>query len=250
MQALVNVYKPGGRPEHVHEGWDLVERLNFDSQGERFLREFWRLSEARLCLGGESSCLADMRDFLAQAAPDLYCKRPVLPAVVIGGPPLIATGPPWIHFLFHQHGGYGCLHSQTSGIILPLQVNRPVARIDPAELLDGFEAMAEEPDHELLQKFYPALDSLTHTSGDPYRQSELDLLHQFLSKSYRIPRFTFGREALLEFESCDPLEWFAGWQMVQLDSEESVVYSKDTHRQLKEWYGAELKCYFLWNNSD
>lgn len=250
VQALVNVYRPGGRPEHIHDGWDLCERLNFDSQDERFLREFWRLSEARLRLDREIHSLADVRHFLAQAAPDLYCQRPVLPAVVIGGPPLIASAPPWIHFLFHQHGGYGCLHSQTSGVILPLQLNRSAARLDPGELLDGFEAMAEEPDHELLQRFYPALDPLTHTSGAPYHQKELEMLHQFISKCYRIPRFTLGWEALLEFEPCDPLEWFAGWEMARTDGEEPLIYGKETHRHLQDWYGAEPKCYFLWNNSD
>ena len=249
LQAIIDVFSPDLRQEHFREEWDLRERVGFDCHDPKFLKEFWRLSECRLRFDGSPTRLEELRAHLKQAGAGMYLGQPVLPAIVIGGAPLIATCPPWVHFFQQQHGGYGCLQFPFSGLILPLHYNRAVARLDPAELLDGLEAMAEGPDEKVLHEHYPALEPLVNTHGDPYSEAQLDDLHKFISRSYRIPRFTFGREALLEFEDCDPLDWFAGWQMA-LKEGEPVIYNKETQRQLQEWYGAELKCYFLWNNSD
>ena len=74
---------------------------------------------------------------------------------------------------WHQLGGYCCLNSRLSGIILPLVANWSTARTDPAELLDGFEAMAEDPDEKVLKKHFPDLAPLVYTNGEAYSQHQL-----------------------------------------------------------------------------
>lgn len=261
-RVLYDFPKPGfyreNRPEPNWESRFEQALANLEARGDRFdpqdpaiLEELERMCEARLKLKSDIHNLKELRGFLHQAARPIRASRPVLPAVLIGGrPPLFAASPPWVQLLSHQHGGYHCLQSLLSGVILPLQANRPLARLDPGEVLDAFEAMGEEPDHQVLKSFYPKLAPLTQTRGEPYGQSELDLLHQFLSQSYQIPRFTSGREALLEFEPCEPLDWFAGWKMGCGDPGRSLAYNKENHQMLQEWYEGELRCYFLWSNSD
>lgn len=213
------------------------------------LNEFYRLTNCRMRLPETVPPeWSQLTAFLQDAAPDLYPRRPVLPAVFIGGPPLIAERPPWIHFFWHQFHGHMCGFSHFSGVLLPLPMNCKLAVQDPGPVLDGLEALAEDPDRRVLSTYYPQLARLLH-NREHFSAEELEVVYQFVSRSYRIPRFASGVEALLEFVDCEPLEWFQGWLMVHEDGSGTEL-NADTYSRLREWYDAELRCFFLWNNSD
>lgn len=250
LQAVREVFGPQMRSHDPDGGWELRDISGFQANNGKLSAVFHRLAQCRLRLPElERYDLESLRNFLQDAAADVYPRRPVLPAVVIGGAPLIATGPSWTHFFWHQFDGHSCPVQNFSGAILPLQMNRGVVLSDPGPILDGLEALSEDPDRKALEFHYPALKALLHNE---YRipDEALDGLHRFLAKSYRLPRFSSGWEALVEFVDCDPLEWFAGWQMVERDGATTIALTRETLEQLRDWYGAEPKCYFLWNNSD
>jgi hypothetical protein len=213
----------------------------------------------------------------------------ILPAIVIGYE--LATAdqyqrveriecPEWIIAIDHQAGGYCMRYPTLVGAVQRLADNTEQGHDHPEFLVRGFQAMAEDPDLQLLRRQYPVLQQLVYTQGEEYTDSQLRLLESLLERFFHLPRFTGGCEAFLRFEPCDPAEVFREWRVLQaiptpglrqdgpnqrslqIDDHnlQEVMLSASTRfdrEKLREVEGLRaslgaggLGAFFLWENSD
>lgn len=221
----------------------------------------------------------------------------LLPAIVIGYEidfcfedlPLgdLPDHPPWILSIFHQAGGYCMCNPGYVGLVLRLTANIDKSPANLPFLIQGFQAMAEDPRIGVLKRKYPVLHSMVATWGQNYSPQELTRFSAFLADYLNLPAIERGIEALIQFVSCDPLEYFSGWKILsvtidkrsapaslyQFESPQTTVYhldsippqgliladdtqvSEGTMSQLIE-FGKKLgietppRVFLLWENSD
>lgn len=148
-----------------------------------------------------------------------------MPAVLVGfaNPPadserwsrLTADSPRYFVEVLQQAGGMAMSYPEAVGILLRLAGNPDFARRDPAHLIRGFHAMAEDPDVRLLRAEYPKLAVICRTWGTAYSSEDLQRIDSTISSYFRLPRATRGLEAFVELETDDPLSFFEGWRVVE-----------------------------------
>jgi hypothetical protein len=145
----------------------------------------------------------------------------VLPAVVVGfevaGDDLqraaaLPDPPDGVMLLDQQAGGLAMSYPSVLGVVLPLAAN--VGRAGPraADVIRGLLAMQEDPDLAALEREFPALRAMVLSQGDPYTRGDLDRLHAFVGRAFRLPVFESGLEAFVRCAPADPLAYLRGWQ--------------------------------------
>jgi hypothetical protein len=136
----------------------------------------------------------------------------ILPAFVVGfeleGSALQAVHrlddtPPWLVQLDQQAGGYCMSYPSVLGAVLRLEANLERGRNDPAHVVRGFKAMAEDPDVKLLRREFPTLAGLVHTQGDPYPRADLRLLGLFLHRYFDAPAIRSEPRVFFLWENSD-----------------------------------------------
>lgn len=196
--------------------------------------------------------------------------------------------PPWILSIFHQAGGYCMCNPNYVGLVLRLTANIDKSPANLPFLIQGFQAMAEDPRIRILKRDYRLLHSMLFTVGQEYTAQILKQFSEFMANYLNLPAIERGIEALIQFVSCDPLEYFAGWKILSLqlkdnetalgsiyhfESPQTTVYhldsippqgliladdtevSEGTMSQLLE-FGKKLgietppRVFLLWENSD
>jgi hypothetical protein len=118
----------------------------------------------------------------------------------------------WLAAFVHQCGGLACLQEPILGIVLPLAWN---ATSEDAALrvLHGFDALAaDSPSSARVRQLPAELKGLHLTLGAPYHQGQLDVLEQFMSLAFRLPKPIHGVEAFIELADCDLMSVFEGWR--------------------------------------
>lgn len=150
----------------------------------------------------------------------------LLPAIVIGYEidfcfedlPLgdLPDHPPWILSIFHQAGGYCMCNPGYVGLVLRLTANIDKSPANLPFLIQGFQAMAEDPRIGVLKRKYPVLHSLVATWGQNYSPQELTRFSAFLADYLSLPPIEGGIEAFIQFAPCHPLEYFSGWRILSL----------------------------------
>lgn len=123
--------------------------------------------------------------------------------------------PAWLIALDQQAGGYCMSYPSVLGAILRLVDNGQHCRSDVATAVRVFQAMAEDPNLGLLRREYPDLANLVYTRGEDYDRNELRRLQRFVERFFNIPPLESGLEAFVRMASCDPLAFFADWQMLK-----------------------------------
>ncbi len=211
-----------------------------------------------------------------------------LPAVVIGfeldddKKLLNLTGlPPWLFIIEQQAGGLCMTHPTVLGLVLRLGANVDKGKPGLAEVLRAMEAMAEDPDMDLLYSDFLFLVDLVKTWGNDYDTAELKCLHEFISTGLNLPEFESGLEAFLRCVPGDPLAFFSGWRVFtcalkpeaqakyppavriwdsfstdpEIDHDDDLVFDESILKALIG-YGEELigqskpQIFVLWQNSD
>ncbi|MBN9420698.1 MAG: hypothetical protein J0I12_34955 [Candidatus Eremiobacteraeota bacterium] len=220
-----------------------MSKFNPKDQSVAFVEHFRHRTglalNPELVVGGRPAIL----QYLQENTHYVDCWPPLSPALVIGGGPQLTNRLPWLYLMEHQHGGYPLAYRTLSGAVLRLEDHPQISRF----VLAGFEAMEEDPDWRTLRKHYPMLEDLTGTYVDAFTPEQLERLHQFIARDVQLPRFESGLEALVECESCDPWDWFAGWRMV---GPGDLRYTAEVHAELRGLFGDELRVFFLWGNCD
>ncbi len=211
----------------------------------------------------------------------------ILPAVVIGfeidddKKLRELTGlPSWLFIIEQQAGGLCMTHPSVLGMVLRLGVNVDKGKPGLAEVLRAMEAMAEDPDMDILHTDFPYLVELVKTWGTDYDYTELKCLHEFISTGLNLPEFESGLEAFLRCAPGDPMAFFSGWRVLtcylkpELQAEyppaiylwdsltdpdficdDNLVFNENIIKALIG-YGEELtgqskpQIFLLWQNSD
>lgn len=196
--------------------------------------------------------------------------------------------PPWLITLEQQAGGYCMSYPTVFGCVLRFSDNSHYCRANVVEVVRGFQAMAEDPDLQLLRSSYAVLASLVYTRGDNYESKELKNLQQYLERFFDIPALESGIEAFVRMAHCDPMSYFAGWRILsaipktgprelyrgetdnyiydsnlnsihltaeETFSDETVLALRDAGRQLRvdrhdRQTNDHLRVFLLWENSD
>ena len=145
--------------------------------------------------------------------------------------------------------------------------------------------MAEEPDTDKLEHDFPVLRQLVHTVGQPYTAEQLASLQAYVQQFMQVPRISKGIEAFIEFEPCQPLDFFINWHVMRCEVKspeetkirpynvegsyywvdafnfdalrilDDIAFSSDVYQQLQN-VGRRLgisdspRTFFLWENSD
>ena len=221
----------------------------------------------------------------------------ILPAFVVGyeitGESDARTGDlddsiPWMLTLDQQAGGYCMSYPSVLGCVLRFADNVERCRSNAADIIRGFQAMAEDPDLKLLRSDYPQLASLVYTQGNDYEADQLQRLQRYVEGYFHIPPLESGIEAFVRMAHCDPLSYFTGWRIltaspkteprelyrgqtdVYIDesnlgsiqwtadetfSDETVMLLRDSGRQLRidrhdRRAEDHLRVFLLWENSD
>jgi len=113
-----------------------------------------------------------------------------------------------------QTGGYSVGLATVVGAVLRLEANAHFGNGDVPNLVRGIKAMAQDPDYALLEREHPLLRSFTGTSGEPFSRADLRLLDLILKRYFNTPAICEGVEAIVQFENCNPLDYFAGWNVL------------------------------------
>lgn len=121
---------------------------------------------------------------------------------------------PWMLILDQQAGGYCMSYPSVFGCILRFSDNSHFCRSSVVEVVRGFQAMAEDPNLNLLRSEYPELVSLVCTRGDNYKPEQLNQLQQYLKRCFHIPPLEAGIEAFVRMAHCDPMAYFANWKIL------------------------------------
>lgn len=101
------------------------------------------------------------------------------------------------------------------GAVLRFADNGRHCQSDVRAATRGFQAMAEDPNIALLRREYPELAGLVYTRGGAYSRTELLRLQRYIERFFDIPPIESGLEAFVSMTPCDPLAYFAGWQMLK-----------------------------------
>jgi hypothetical protein len=118
----------------------------------------------------------------------------ILPALVLGFEPEtgdwekireITGTPPWLHIIEQQAGGLSMSYPEVFGVILRFAANPAKGKPGLAEVMRAFEAMAADPDLELLRSDFPELVGLYATWGEPYNTAALKCLHDCVNNETR-----------------------------------------------------------------
>jgi hypothetical protein len=254
LQAIATVFAPELKCCQIDQNWDLVRRLGFQSDDLTFLSEFQRLSGFSIHFDASETprTLEEMRRFLKLAAPDIYPTEPILPAFVVAGSSLLAKRPGWMHFFGHQFGGYLTEQNFFCGAILPLRLNRSLAKGQVDELFDAFTALSETSSPKKLSESFPLLKDLAFTQGQSYSPEQLRTLFDFVSNYFDIPNISSGREAVVELGDCPPIRYFKGWQVARVcgDAQSGTEFTPEIYQELRLLLDSEPKCYLMWANSD
>lgn len=180
--------------------------------------------------------------------------------------------PPWLVRVEQQAGGMATSYYPSAlGALLRLAANAKHARYDPKHLVDGFHCMAEDPQIAVLKREHPELWPLCATWGDAYSPVQLQHLRRATETYFRLPAPSLGHEAFVEYEPCDPLEYFEGWSVVEVADHVAVILgAQEQYGEL--WRdagqfdrglvgrlrtiggavlpGAPLRLFLLWENCD
>jgi hypothetical protein len=124
--------------------------------------------------------------------------------------------PSWIWFVSQQAGGYCMEYPSVLGAMLRIESSQDFGK-EVAFMVRGLQAMAEDPDEDLLQRDYPALASLVLTWGEAYPRASIEKLANFLARYIRLPPIASGIEAFIRFQPCDPLDYLECWKMLQYE---------------------------------
>jgi hypothetical protein len=124
--------------------------------------------------------------------------------------------PSWIWFVSQQAGGYCMEYPSVLGAILRIESSQDFGE-EVAFMVRGLQAMAEDPDEDLLQRDYPALASLVNTWGEAYPRASIEKLANFLARYIRLPPIASGIEAFIRFQPCNPLDYLECWKMLQYE---------------------------------
>lgn len=188
--------------------------------------------------------------------------------------------PAWLIALDQQAGGHCMSYPSVLGAILRFADNGRRCRSDVGDLIRGFQALAEDPNIALLRRDYPELAELVYTRGDEYGRTQLLRLQRYVERFFDIPPIGSGLEAFVSMALCDPLAYFAGWQMLtaipkaeprQLYRGQKSIYIDESNIGLleissNESFGeqalsvirafgnqlalGEVRVFLLWENSD
>jgi hypothetical protein len=127
------------------------------------------------------------------------------------------SSPDWIVTFDQQAGGMCMRYPSVVGAVLRLTDNTEHFRSDPAFVVRGFRAMAEDPQLNVLQRDYPVLRRLVNTWGEDYNLQQLRGLEGFLAHYLVTPSVESGFEAFVRFAGCDVLQYFADWNLLQVE---------------------------------
>lgn len=179
--------------------------------------------------------------------------------------------PPWLVRVDQQAGGMSMFYPSALGALLRLSANAEDALQDPERLVAGFHCMAEDPQINVLRRKHPHLYPLCQTRGEAYGPTQLEHLHAAIRPYFRLPNPKSGHEAFVAYEACNPLDYLAGWQLVEVEDDVALVDGKQvTYGTLWRdgWHldksvlrilrdvgssvmpGCPLKLFLLWENCD
>jgi hypothetical protein len=182
----------------------------------------------------------------------------VLPAFVLGWDTISSHAePPFILEVGHQFGGYACLQTIVSGLVLPLHENRDRALRDPSLLLEGFRSIAESQQGSVPSRpprsACPLVDAWGYTSGEPMTPPDLCEWNALLGAYYELPPLSSGAEGLLVFAP-ERVPSFVGWRALMMTASGALrTFSVDgtTLSRLGESRPTLAPCLFLlWESSD
>jgi len=160
--------------------------------------------------------------------------------------------------------------------VLRLEANAKFGKASVPDLVRGIKAMAQDPDYALLEREYPLLRGFAGTFGNPFSRHDLRLLDLYLKRYFNTPTMVEGMEAIVQFETCDPLDYFGGWNVLsakrkshvpqdryyfdedlksQLDLEDTASLDISLIRHLRDVGMSFAKqghprVYLLWENCD
>lgn len=179
--------------------------------------------------------------------------------------------PSWLVCVLQQAGGMSMSYPTALGVLLRLAASPGHALQNPKHLIDGFHCMAQDPQIHVLRRKHPHLHPLCQTSGERYDATQLQHLHTAVKPYFRLPYPKSGIEAFVEYEACNPLDYLAGWRVVEVADDVDVIdRAQATHgelwrdgrrldhavlRKLREIGklvvpGHPLQLFLLWENCD
>jgi hypothetical protein len=133
--------------------------------------------------------------------------------------------PDYVVTTFQQAGGM-CMHyPSVAGVMLRFGDNTQHIR-DAEFLIRGFQAMAEDPQMDVLRRDYPVLERLVKTRGDDYTAEQIFRLERYLWRYATLPAIESGFEAFVRFQECDLLRYFADWRILRVE----------VPRDFENWY--------------
>ncbi|MBK8252652.1 MAG: hypothetical protein IPK82_08280 [Polyangiaceae bacterium] len=131
--------------------------------------------------------------------------------------------PSWLVQVDQQAGGMCMFYPSALGVLLRLSANSEHAIRDPTKLIAGFHCMAEDPQLDVLRREHRHLFPLCQTWGEAYSPAQLQHLHTAISPYFRLPYPKSGHEAFVEYEECEPLDYFAGWRVVEVADDVALI---------------------------
>ena len=128
-----------------------------------------------------------------------------------------AESPDWIVTLDQQAGGRCMRYPTVVGAVLRFTDNVVRFSRNAEFLIRGFQAMAEDPQLDVLERDYPTLHAMVNTWGDDYNPQQLQRLGAFLARGLAVPEVESGFEAFIRFAPCDPLDYLADWRLLRVE---------------------------------
>lgn len=161
----------------------------------------------------------------------------LMPALLVGfGLPMHDSGnpasrivagaagfPPWLVQVDQQAGGMCMLYPSALGVLLRFSANAEHALRDPTKLIAGFHCMAEDPQLDVLRREHGHLFPLCQTWGEAYSPAQLQHLHAAINPYFRLPHPESGYEAFVRYEECEPLDYLAGWRVVEVVDDVALI---------------------------
>ncbi|MEZ0227589.1 MAG: hypothetical protein ACAI25_03135 [Planctomycetota bacterium] len=181
----------------------------------------------------------------------------LLPAIVLGTTSSVRTSPPQIE-IHHQHGGYACLQTTLTGLVLPLESN--IRQLGPHGDRILWILHALGPANALPGALADTLGPMAFTAGQDYATSELHELSEVLGPF--LPPLRLGGEALVQFAEVRLEDFFLGWRVADavrgIDPPPQTFHRHvfDDSRVVDEEMLSGLRshqkprAYLLWNNTD
>jgi len=188
--------------------------------------------------------------------------------------------PDWLFNVDHQMAGWGCLHASIVGCVMRFLDNTQFSVGDVNVAIDGLYTLAAD-DSKIMRNRFPELEQIRYCGQNLYEREHLDVIWQFVNRTFRTPCFDDGYEAFLwSIGTSENLEFFSKWAYLSKTSEQhealdlfEVSYLKvyrDSALRLKsvsphgfdslileelkaigDRIGEEdLKIFLLWDNSD